>query len=265
MHAQSASRLTLRTKLSRAAARGELFARYQPVVDLDDGRVLGFEALLRWRTERGRVLDAEAFIDAAEETGVIVAAGWELLSTACHQVAAWRRAGFEVSVAVNLAEGQVTAPDLPDRVAAALTEAGVEGSALQLELTERIAMTRVDQAVARLDACRRLGVKVLVDDFGTGYSSLTTLHELPLTALKLDKSFVSRLGGDVDAIVAAVLALARSLGLSVVAEGIETVEQCRLLRALGCHVGQGYLYGGALDPHDATRLLESQVLRDSVP
>jgi diguanylate cyclase (GGDEF)-like protein/PAS domain S-box-containing protein len=264
MHAQSASRLTLRTKLSRAAARGELFARYQPVVDLDDGRVLGFEALLRWRTERGRVLDAEAFIDAAEETGVIVAAGWELLSTACHQVAAWRRAGFEVSVAVNLAEGQVTAPDLPERVAAALSEAGVDGSALQLELTERIAMTRVDQAVARLDACRRLGVEVLVDDFGTGYSSLTTLHELPLTALKIDKSFVSRLGGDVDAIVAAVLALARSLGLGVVAEGIETVEQRRLLRALGCHVGQGYLYGVALDPHEATRLLETQVLRERV-
>jgi EAL domain-containing protein (putative c-di-GMP-specific phosphodiesterase class I) len=194
-----------------------------------------------------------------------VGAGWEVLGEACHQVAAWRRAGFEVSVAVNLAEGQVTAPDLPERVAAALTEADVEGAALQLELTERIAMTRVDQAIARLDACRRLGVGVLVDDFGTGYSSLTMLHELPLTALKIDRTFVARLGGDVDAIVAAVLALARSLGLGVVAEGIETVEQCNRLRSLGCHVGQGYLYGAALDRHDATRLLESQVLRQRIP
>jgi diguanylate cyclase (GGDEF)-like protein/PAS domain S-box-containing protein len=265
MHAQSASRLTLRTALRLAADRGQLFPRYQPVVDLDDGRVIGFEALLRWRTDGGRVIDAESFIDTAEETGVVVAAGWEVLSDACRQVAAWRRAGFEVSVAVNLAHGQVTAPDLPERVAAALTEAGVEGAALQLELTERIAMTGLDQTVARLEACRRLGVGVLVDDFGTGYSSLTALHELPLTALKIDRSFVARLGGDVDAIVAAVLALARSLGLGVVAEGIETVEQCRMLRSLGCHVGQGYLYGAALDPLDATRLLESQVLRQRIP
>ena len=265
MREESASRLSLRTTLRRAAARGELFARYQPVVDLQDGRVLGFEALLRWRTEGGRVLDAEAFIDTAEETGVVVAAGWDVLTTACHQVAAWRRAGHDVSVAVNLAEGQVTAPDLAERVAAALRAAGVDGSALQLELTERIAMTSVDRLVDRLDACRRLGVEVLIDDFGTGYSSLTALHELPLTALKVDKSFVARLGGDVDAIVAAVLALARSLHLGVVAEGIETDEQCRALLALGCRVGQGYLYGGALDAQDATLLLQRQALRERVP
>jgi EAL domain-containing protein (putative c-di-GMP-specific phosphodiesterase class I) len=265
MREQSASRLTQRTSLRRAAAQGDLFTRYQPVVDLDDGQVLGFEALLRWRTESGRVLDAGAFIDTAEETGVIVAAGWQVLTAACRQVARWRRAGFDVSVAVNLAEGQLTSPDLPERVAVALADAGVEGSALQLELTERIAMTSVDQAVARLDACRRLGVDVLVDDFGTGYSSLTALHELPLTALKVDKAFVSRLGGDVDAIVAAVVALARSLGLGIVAEGIETAEQCRLLRGLGCHIGQGYLYGRAIDPEDATRLLEAQSLAEPVP
>ena len=262
MHEQSAARLRLRTRLQRAVTTGDLFVRYQPVVDLTDGRIEGFEALLRWRVDPAHVLDAAAFVDTAEETGVIVAAGWNVLATACRQVREWRDAGFPVQVAVNLADRQVTDPELADRVAAALSAAGVDGSALQLEITERAAMTPLAEAVAHLEQCRAMGVDVLIDDFGTGFSSLTALHELPLTAVKVDKTFVARLDGG-NEIVQAILALSHSLGLDVVAEGIETAEQRRQMQALGCRVGQGHLFSPALDADEATRLLRAQSPFDS--
>lgn len=257
MHEQAASRLRVRTRLQKAVASGDLFVRYQPVVDLGDGRISGFEALLRWRVDDGHVLDAAEFIDTAEETGVIVSAGWNVLETACRQVREWRDEGFPIHVAVNLADRQVTDPELANLVSTALTSAGVDGSALQLEITERAAVTPVTDAVVHLKECRGLGVDVVIDDFGTGFSSLTALHELPLTALKVDKIFVSRLDQD-DEVVKSILALARTLGLNVVAEGIETAEQRRQIHALGCGVGQGYLFAPALDADEATRLLRAQ-------
>jgi predicted signal transduction protein with EAL and GGDEF domain len=257
MREHSAARLRLRTRLQKALTAGDLFVRYQPVVDLADGRIRGFEALLRWRVDPAHVLDAAAFVDTAEETGVLVAAGWNVLATACRQVREWRDAGFPVHVAVNLADRQVTDPELVDRVAAALTAAGIDGSALQLEITERAAMTPVAEAVAHLEECRAMGIELLIDDFGTGFSSLTALHELPLTAVKIDKTFVSRLDGG-DEMVKAIIALSHSLGLDVVAEGIETAEQREQVQALGCPVGQGYLFYPALDADEATRLLRAQ-------
>lgn len=204
------------------------------------------------------MLDAEEFIDTAEETGVIVSAGWDVLDAACRQVARWRAAGHEVCVAVNLAAGQVFAPDLVQRVSRSLADSGVDGSALQLEITERVVMSGLTGALSSLEACRQMGVEVLIDDFGTGYSSLAALHDLPLSAIKIDKSFVARLDGGSDEIVVAILALARSLGLGVVAEGIENGEQLERLRELGCPWGQGYHYAPALDAAVATQLLDEQ-------
>jgi len=257
MQETTARRHALRTALRSAAAMGALTVHYQPVVTLRTGRIVGFEALLRWQRDED-VLDADEFVDTAEETGLLVSAGWDVLDAACRQVGLWRAAGYPVRVAVNLAAGQVAAPDLVERVRRSLGARGVDGSALQLELTERVAMSGLPGALEHLDECRALGVEVLVDDFGTGYSSLTALHDLPLTAIKIDKSFVGRLDGDVHEIVVAILALARSLGLGVVAEGIETLEQRDRLLALGCESGQGFLYAPAVDADEATRLLRAQ-------
>jgi diguanylate cyclase (GGDEF)-like protein len=258
LDAEPTARLRRHAELAEAARAGDLFVRYQPVVDLDDGRIMGFEALLRWRVGPGDVRDAAEFIDLAEETGIVVPVGWDVLRVACRQAAAWRDAGFPVTVAVNLSSRQLAQWDLADQVALALDHAGIDGSALALEITERSALANVVEAAGQLERCRGLGVGVVMDDFGTGYASLSTLHHLPLTGLKIDRSFVERLDrGDRGDIVRAVVSLAADLGLEVVAEGIETPAQQGNLRRLGCGLGQGYLLGAALDADDATRLLQA--------
>lgn len=259
MDAEPALRLRQRTELAGAAEAGDLFVRYQPVVDLDEGRIVGFEALLRWRLGSGEVRDAADFIDLAEETGVVVPVGWDVLGTACRQAGAWHHAGFAVSVAVNLSGLQLAASDLVEHVAAALDDAGIDGSALHLEVNERSAMTDVGFAAGQLTRCRELGVGVVMDDIGAGSSSLAAVHALPLSGLKIDRSLVERLDdGDAGDLVRAVVALAAGLGLEVVAEGIETPAQRAHLHRLGCAVGQGYLFGASLDADEATRLLRAQ-------
>jgi diguanylate cyclase (GGDEF)-like protein/PAS domain S-box-containing protein len=235
-------------ELHRAIERGELRVHYQPVIDIDSRALVGFEALIRWEhPERGLVAPME-FVPLAEETGLIVPLGVWALEQACQQAVRWHDAGPDappLSMSVNLSPRQLAEPALPNDVARVLHHTGIPPSALWLEITESTLMRDAESALSALGALRALGVHLAVDDFGTGYSSLAYLERLPVEALKIDRSFTAGVGvrKDSTAIVGAVVGLARALHLSTVAEGIETTEQFRQLRAMGCELGQGYLFG----------------------
>lgn len=247
MNAQAERRLMLENDLRTALAAGELELYYQPKVGAGEGcRLQGFEALLRWRHPRHGFIAPTEFIPVAEESGQIEAIGAWVLDAACRQLAVWEKSGVgPIHVAVNLSACQLRAADVAVTVAATLERHGVAPDRIELEVTESTAMSDPERAIERLQALRALGVSLAIDDFGTGYSSLAYLKRLPVQTLKIDKSFVMDIGVDANdtAIVAATLALARSLGLAVVAEGVETVEQKAFLVAHGCSVLQGYLFG----------------------
>jgi len=243
MRDKSRRRLELEQELHFALERDELRLVYQPVFDALTGEAVGAEALLRWDGPRGPVAPAE-FIPIAEETGLVIPIGDWVLRTACHQAAAWRREfGRGLPVSVNIAARQLTRPGLATQVLVALGEAGAEPDDLVLEITEHGVLEDFAAAFRHLQEIRALGVRVAVDDFGTGWSSLSYLQRLPVDELKIDRSFVATLGveGPSMAIVGSLVSLAHGLGLTVVAEGVETDEQLTELRRLGCDFVQGYL------------------------
>lgn len=240
-------RLETEIALRRALELEELRVFYQPVVNLATGRVSAVEALVRWEhPERGMVAPCE-FVPVAEESGLIVPIGTEVLREAARQAARWQAARPDrdpIVVSVNLSGRQLARRDLPAVVEQVLAEAGADPSTIAFEITESVLMEDAETAVATLSALKALGITLLVDDFGTGYSSLSYLKRLPVDALKIDRSFVDGLGADESdhAIVQAVLGLAGALGLGVVAEGVETDLQLAELRALGCDRAQGYRF-----------------------
>jgi EAL domain-containing protein (putative c-di-GMP-specific phosphodiesterase class I) len=258
MHAEALERLRLQNDLRRGVERSEFLVWYQPMVNLADWRITGFEALLRWRHPDGVVADAEQFVDTAEETGMIVPMSWQALGAACKQAQAWLDVDEGLRLSVNVSDRQFAEADFTDHIEQGLIESGVEGSSIQLEVAERVIVLDHEAATSRVERCHALGVEVLVDDFGTGQSSLTALQRLPIDAVKIDRSFVNKLedeqGGEM---VETILALANSLGLRVIAEGVETAGQRERLLQLGCNGGQGYLFGHALDGAEATRVLRS--------
>jgi len=266
MHAEAIEKLRLQTDLQRGIERGEFHVWYQPMVSLPDWRITGFEALLRWRHSGGDVVGADRFVDTAEDTGMIVPMSWQALGEACRQTRAWLDVDAALKMSVNVSNRQFAQADFADRIEQVLDEVGIEGSAIQLEITERVMVQDHEAATTQVKRCHSLGIDVLVDDFGTGQSSLTALHRLPIDAVKIDRSFVNRLdaeeGGE---IVETILALARSLGLRVVAEGIETLGQRQRLLQLGCNIGQGYLFAHALEGTEATRLLRSGTAGPAIP
>ena len=237
-------RLDLERDLNRAIEHEDLELHYQPKFALGTGAMVGAEALLRWpHRERGMVAPNE-FIPVAEETGLIVPLGRWVLEQAAAQASRWRLAGggHAFPVAVNLSSLQLDDPGLPGAIAKSLRSVGALPTDVIIEITESAVLRDADSAIERLLALRDMGIKVSIDDFGTGYSSLSYLQRLPIDELKIDRSFVERLGlGPATAIVGSIVDLAHALGLSVVAEGIETEEQQALLRDLGCDLGQGYL------------------------
>jgi EAL domain-containing protein (putative c-di-GMP-specific phosphodiesterase class I) len=255
MHAAVVTRLELRGDLERALEEEQLRIRYQPVFHLATGRLESFEALLRWRhPERGEVAPDE-FIPVAEETGLIVPIGRWVLEQACLQAQAWRETGNEeISVGVNLSSRQLREPGIVESVAASLEASGLPAEHLVLELTETGIMQEDD---GRLHALRKLGVRLALDDFGTGYSSLSYLARFPIDFLKIDRSFIARLGtvGEDSALVRSVIQLASALKLRTVAEGIERPDQLQRLKRLGCDYGQGFLYARPMDAIRATRLV----------
>jgi EAL domain-containing protein (putative c-di-GMP-specific phosphodiesterase class I) len=254
MHRQAVGRLRAESELHGALERGEFRIHFQPFVSLPDRAVTGVEALLRWQhPERGLVAPGE-FVGLAEHNGLIVDIGGWVLDTALQALARCRReldGGDALTLSVNVSARQLLAGaageawDLPSRVQRALAAADLPPDSLALEITESMVMDAGEDPGSMLRALRRLGVRLMLDDFGTGHSSLSRLSGFPLDVLKIDRSFVTGLGGDGghDHLVSAIIAMARALGLGVVAEGVETERELEGLVALGCEAAQGYLLG----------------------
>jgi len=246
-------RLRLESGLRRALARQELALCYQPQVHLATRRIIGAEALLRWKSEDLGAVSPLQFIPIAEELGLIGEIGLWALTQACEQLAAWDAAGRRLpKLAVNLSTLQLEQSDLIAEIQRIIERTSLDPARLELEITESLIMRQADRAIATLNALRRLGVRLAVDDFGTGYSSLAYLRRLPLHQLKIDRSFVEDLTRDThsQAIASAVIALGSSLDLEVIAEGVETAEQADWLLNAGCELGQGYLFDKALSAAD---------------
>jgi diguanylate cyclase (GGDEF)-like protein/PAS domain S-box-containing protein len=260
MRDRAVERLETEHALHRAVELGQLRLYYQPIIDLSTGSVAGVEALVRWQHPDLGLLLPDHFIPLAEETGLIVVIGEWVLREACRQMRRWEQTvGLSpaFTINVNLSAGQLTRPRLPKTVQAALEHARVDPARLTLEITESTLMEEPEAAIATLRDLKSLGVSLCVDDFGTGYSSLSYLKRLPIDALKVDQSFVAGLDFDVEdrAITEAVVALAHTLGLGAVAEGVEDDRQLAQLRRLGCDGAQGFLFSEALPAVGATELL----------
>jgi diguanylate cyclase (GGDEF)-like protein len=248
-------RLAMQGQLRLALEREEFVLHYQPQVDLCDGRIVGMEALVRWNhPERGQVQPAE-FIGLAEESGLIVPIGAWVIRTACAQAKAWQDAGCgKFRIAVNLSMRQFAQADLVEYIAAVLQETGLDAQSLEIELTESSVMTDVERSIDILHRFKALGLHMSIDDFGTGYSSLSYLKRFPIDVLKIDQSFVRDIEtADDAAIVKAIISMAHSLGMRVIAEGVETESQCDFLRLNMCDEIQGYLFS---KPTDAARMGE---------
>lgn len=253
MNARALYRLELGNDLRRAVERNELGLRYQPQVDIASGRTVGAEALVRWsHADRGAISPGE-FIPIAEESGLIVPISEWVLRAACSQAMAWLQRGLPaLTMAVNISVRQFQSRDFPGMVESILKETGLAPDSLELEVTESLAMRDVEFTIATLRKLKGIGVRLAIDDFGTGYSSLSYLKQFPIDKLKVDQSFVRNLTVDPSdmAIVKAIIALAHSLQLRVIAEGVESEAQLRLLHGYGCHEVQGYLISQPLAPED---------------
>jgi EAL domain-containing protein (putative c-di-GMP-specific phosphodiesterase class I) len=250
--------LALETRLRRALERGEFVLHYQPLVDTRGGQPVGVEALVRWQPPGEAQVPPVKFIPIAEETGLIVPLGEWILRTACAQARAWIDAGLPpLTMAVNLSGRQFQSEDMVALVGAVLEQTGLPARFLELELTESIVMEQAEQAIATLDALKALGVRLAIDDFGTGYSSLAYLKRFPIDKLKIDRSFVQGLADDADdrEIAATIIAMARSLSLDVLAEGVESEQQLAILRQLDCDQYQGYLFAQPMPADELERLL----------
>ena len=259
MRARMLERLDLTNGFRWALGRSEFFLQYQPIVSLADNRLQGFEALVRWSHPSLGEVAPLRFIPIAEETGFIVPLGRWVLAEACEQLAAWDTSAFEsLSLSVNLSRRQLISPNLSDEVRAALALSGIQPSQLILEITESVLMEDPERATRALSELREMGIRIAVDDFGTGYSSLSHLQHFPVDILKIDKSFIDplvELDSGSTALITAIIGLARSLGLDVIAEGIEHDSQLRRLVDLGCNQGQGFLMARPLDKDAAGSLI----------
>ncbi len=260
MHARAMSLLQLETDMRRAIDRQEFVVNYQPIVSLETGRLTGFEALVRWgHPERGPILPSE-FIAVAEETGFILPIGEWVLREACRQMHFWQEKlslNTPLSISINISNRQFTHSNLLEKIMQTLSETKLDPRSLKLEITESVMMENIEVTTAVLKQLQSIGVEFSIDDFGTGYSSLSCLHKLPIDTLKIDRSFVGRIGENSEnkEIVRTIITLAQSLGMGVVAEGIETKEQLERLRELKCPNGQGYLFSRPLDAADAERFI----------
>jgi diguanylate cyclase (GGDEF)-like protein len=245
MSERAARRLELDLDLRQAIQRNELSLEYQAKVSASSGAVVGYEALLRWHNQKQGFISPAQFIPVAEDTGLITQIGeWVVVET-CRQIARWEAMGLGwLPVAINVSARQLSAGDLVSRVRQTTAQAAISPALLEIEVTESVLMAHPKEVVQTLHALKALGVRVAIDDFGTGYSSLAYLRHLPIDLLKIDRSFVaeSELDANGLAIVKTILALGRTLGLTVVAEGVETQSQAVLLRKLGCDQLQGFLF-----------------------
>jgi len=252
MRDEAVRRLDLETDLRAALIQGTLEVAYQPIVAIATGKLIGFEALARWPHPRYGDLEPGEFIPLAEEVGLITQLDRFVLRRACTQVRAWRRQfpGLPpLTLSANLSSRQFALPELAAWLEEILLEIDFDPRNLKLEITESVFMASSDEVLKTLRDLRDLGVQLHIDDFGTGYSSLSYLQNLPVSTLKIDRSFITQMGVSGDGeLVQTIVAMAKALGLSVTAEGIETAAQLEQLKSLGCEYGQGYLYARPLSP-----------------
>jgi diguanylate cyclase (GGDEF)-like protein/PAS domain S-box-containing protein len=269
MHERAIGRLEAENDLRRAIEREEFVVHYQPIVSLHSGEPFAFEALVRWdHPERG-LLNPDEFVPLAEESGLVVPMGEQVLREACLRARQWQAEHPRLPplmMCVNLSARQLTRPDLAEMVEGILKETGLEGGCLTLDVTETVYVRALEGNTMDLDRLRSMEVRISIDDFGTGYSSLSYLKRLPADAIKIDKSFVRGLGEDIGdtAIVRTVVELAHTFGMEAIAEGVETEEQAELLREMGCDFAQGFHLSKPLPPDDVSRLLADNLSRPSL-
>ncbi len=260
MRAGAVLQMSLENDLRHSMDRGELRVMYQPIWSLASGRIVGFEALVRWDHPTHGAMQPADFIPIAEETGLILPLGEWVLRQAAQRLAHWNTkvvADDPIWVSVNVAARQLTHPGLVEIVKNAIAETGIEASRLKLEITESMIMADAVAAVGALEQLKTLGIHLLMDDFGTGHASLSYLHRLPISTIKIDRYFVGRIDSNSECleIVRTILSLSRSLSMDVVAEGVENGAQREVLQSLGCEYVQGYLLSPPLDADAAERLL----------
>jgi diguanylate cyclase (GGDEF)-like protein/PAS domain S-box-containing protein len=256
-------RMQIESGLRNAIGRNELSLLYQPKIDLATRQVIGAEALLRWTHPKLGVISPARFVPVAEDAGLVGQIGEWVLREACRQIRVWQDAGHRLQVAVNVSARQFQQYDLAELVREVMLDTGVRSEHLELELTESAVMHNAEASIVTLERLAAQGVQIAVDDFGTGYSSLSYLKRLPLDVLKIDQSFVRDISSDPNdaAIVRAIITLARSLGIKVIAEGVENEAQLAFLNAYGCQYAQGYLFGQPLSPRQLEELVAGQSLR----
>ncbi|MEB3337274.1 MAG: EAL domain-containing protein [Leptolyngbyaceae bacterium] len=264
MHEKTLTLLRLETDLRRATERQEFELLYQPIVCLETGQLIGFEALIRWQHPERGLISPEEFIPVAEETGMIIPIGYWVLRQSCSQMASWQVQFPEqasLSVSVNLSGKQFGEPDLIEQITQILEETYLNASRLKLEITESVLMENDKLANKMLRQLKALGVDLHMDDFGTGYSSLGYLHRFPIDMLKIDRSFVSNLGkgNENTAIIQTIVALGQNLGIEVTAEGVETVDQLAQLRQMNCQHGQGYFFSKPVNARTAEQIISGQL------
>jgi diguanylate cyclase (GGDEF)-like protein/PAS domain S-box-containing protein len=261
MRDRAVSRMRVETEMRQAIERGAFEVFYQPIIAVRGGRLAGFEALVRWRHPSQGLIDPSDFIPIAEDTEMIVLIGRQVLAQSCHQMAAWQRRFGALAprvMCVNVSSKQFADADLTGEIEAVLAESKLDPSSLKLEITESAFLGDIRSAQVTLRRLRMLGVAWSLDDFGTGYSSLSYLHRLHVDTVKVDRSFVSRIGlDDGSEMVRAIAAIAHNMGMDVVAEGVETAEQLEWLRAVGCEYAQGFYFSRPVDVSAATELIAS--------
>lgn len=262
---QTGESLKLENELRIAVQESQFTLYYQPQIDLQTGKLIGAEALIRWIRPNGDVVSPDTFIPIAEKSGLIIPIGKWVLDEACKQAKSWQDAGHsELKVSVNVSIVQFRQPDLVEQVRETLNRTALAAEWLELEVTESIVAEDIEHVVKTLDSLRALGISIAIDDFGTGYSSLSYLTRLPFDRLKIDQSFVRNEDRQNWLIVRSVVQLARSLGLEIIAEGVETLESMRLLRDVGCHIGQGYYFSRPMICADFESLLTQSSVVESI-
>jgi len=262
MHTAALERLQLETDLRRGIEQQELVVHYQPIVCLNSGKISGFEALVRWRHPQGGLIAPNLFIPIAEETGLITAIGYWVLSESCHQLRAWQKQDLidpNLFVSVNLSVKQFAQPNLLEQIDQVLVHSQLNPDCLKLEITESAIMDNHQNVATILKELRKRHILISIDDFGTGYSSLSYLHSFPVDTLKIDKSFVQRLNLESENIglIPVIISLAKTMNMNVVAEGIELPEQLEILRELNCGFGQGYFFAKPLPGEELIKFLSS--------
>jgi diguanylate cyclase (GGDEF)-like protein len=263
MHAEALTRLQIETDLRHAFDRNEFFLHYQPIVSLKTGRIVGVEALVRWRHFERGVVSPATFVPVAEDTGLVVPLGRWVLREACQQARLWQgesEDGEPFGISVNLSVREFGQPDLVRAVASILEETGLPAKALRIEITESAIIGQKHPAIETVEQLRALGVSIHLDDFGTGYSALSYLHRLPLDAVKVDRAFTSSIDQEDRPlhVVRAIISLAHAIGLEVVAEGVTNQRQLELLREMGCDLAQGFIFSRPCNIEEMAHLFESR-------